>query len=518
MIRRRVLRSTISNYAGKLVALGAGFFLTPFILHSIGPTNYGLWALVGSAVGYGALLDFGISSALIKYVAEYHARAETEQACTLVATALRLYTILGLIVAVVGAAVAPVFPNLFHVPPSARETTTWLVALMALGIGTAIPCTTTSAVLRGLQRFDLANLISSISTAISVAVVVVVLLLHRGLLGLVAANIVVMLAMQAPSIWLIHRIAPELRFGWRGASLRVTRTIISFSTPLFVVQVGSQLQTKTDELVIAAFLPVRVVTPYAIAQKLSGTAQILTDQFMKVLLPLASELHAEHDHGRLRLLYTASTRLTLAIFAPIGCILVILARPLLTAWVGATYAGAAPLVAILTIASFINVSQWPACSVLQAMAQHRPLAFMALGSGVANLALSIALAPRFGLTGVAFGTLIPTAIECLGIVLPYALLVIGVGAGEVLTESVLPALAPVVPMAIALYVVRQVAQPASLLAILGVGGCGLFVYGLGYLGFGARALERQIVREVAIGAIGAVTVRLGAMRAWRGER
>jgi O-antigen/teichoic acid export membrane protein len=373
-------------------------------------------------------------------------------------------------------------------------------------------------VLCGLQRFDAVNLISSIGTLVTVVATVIVLLFHGGILGMAAVNVAVTLVMQAPSIWLIHRIEPELRFGWRGASRHLMRTIISFSSSLFVVQVGGRLQTETDEVVIAAFLRLGAVTPYAIARRLSATAQLLTDQFMKVLLPLASELYAENDQVRLRRLYTTSTRLTLAIFVPLGCILVILAGPLLTVWVGTAYARAAPLVVILTIASFINTSQWPACSILQAMARHRPLALMGLGSGVANLVLSIILAPRFGLTGVALGTLIPTAVECLGIVLPYTLRVVGVSAGEILTESFLPALLPVMPMAITLCVLREVVQPASLLAILAVGGTGSFVYGMAYLSFGARAFERQMCRDIVIGTIGFLAVRLRAARVWRGVR
>jgi O-antigen/teichoic acid export membrane protein len=69
---------------------------------------------------------------------------------------------------------------------------------------------------------------------------------------------------------------------------------------------------------------------------------------------------------------------------------------------------------------------WPAASIIQSMARHRPLAAMSLGSGLANLGLSVALVHRYGLTGVALGTLIPTSVECIGFGLPYALRVVGV--------------------------------------------------------------------------------------------
>jgi O-antigen/teichoic acid export membrane protein len=345
-----------------------------------------------------------------------------------------------------------------------------------------------------LQRFDVTNLISIIGTIFLAVATVAVLLLGGGVLGMVAVSIAVMLMMQAPAIWFINRIAPELRFGWRGAKRSLVRTVISFSWPLSVMDVADRLQTKTDELVIGAFLPISAVTPYAIARRLSEVAQILTDQFMRVLVPLASKLHAEDDEVRLRSVYVTGTRLTLALFLPVGCTLVILGRPILTVWVGAVYADYAHLVTILTLASLIDTSQWPAISVLQGMARHRPLAVISLVTGLANLALSIALMRSLGLTGVALGTLLPTTVVCLGLVLPYAMRVIGVSETQIVKEVFFPALLPAIPTAIVLYVLQHAIEPSSLVSIMFVAGIGLLVYVIGYLNLGASEVERQTCR------------------------
>lgn len=229
---------------------------------------------------------------------------------------------------------------------------------------------------------------------------------------MVAVSILATLLMQVPTVWVINRLAPDLRFGWRGANRALVRTVMSFSWPLFVMDAGDRLQNKTDEIVISAFLPISAVAPYAIARKLSEVAQILTDQFMRVLLPLASRLNAENDQARIRSIYLIGTRLTLVIFLPVGCALIVLAPPILTLWVGAEYADYAYLVTILTVASLIDTSQWPAGSILQGVARHRPLALISIGAGIANVALSMALVQSFGLTGVAVGTLVPTIVAC----------------------------------------------------------------------------------------------------------
>jgi O-antigen/teichoic acid export membrane protein len=500
-LRWRVLGATVSNYVGKFIGLGTWFFLTPFILHRLGPVNYGLWALVGSVVAYGSLLDLGITGAVIKYVAEYHAKGQIAQARNLVATALWLYSALGLITIVISAAIAPAFPYIFNVPPDERWTASQLVLLMGLGIGVSIPCAAPISVLKGLQRFDLANAVSVTAVLLSAAGIAVVLLLGGGVLGLATVGIFVTLIMPLPSIWLIKRIAPELQFGWRGVSHQLVRPVLSFASSLFLMNIAGHLQTKSGGMVIGAFLPLSAVTPYAIAGRLSEVAQILTDQFMKVILPLASALHAADDRTRMRSLYITSTRLTLAILLPVACILIVLARSILTVWLGTEYESYAHLLVILTCASCIDASQWPAGAVLQGMARHRPLAFMWFGAALANVALSIVLVTHFGLTGVALGTLLPTVVVCFGLILPYAMRVIGVTKTQLVMEVFLPVLLPTIPTTIVLYVLQHAIEPSSLLSIMVLAGISFLVYLIAYLSWGGAAAERQTCRDFARGTI-----------------
>jgi O-antigen/teichoic acid export membrane protein len=298
----------------------------------------------------------------------------------------------------------------------------------------------------------------------------------------------------------------------RGASRSLLKTVTSFSSTLFVINAASQLQTKTDEIVIGISLPIADVTPYSIARRLSELPQLLTEQFMKVLMPLASQLQAEHDDRRLRALYLTSTRLTLAVFLPLALGVVILAQPFIAVWVGAPYGQYAYLVLILTAASFMMTSQWPAGAILLGMGRHRILAVITLGSALVNLGLSLTLVHPFGLAGVALGTLIPATIENLGCVLPYAMRVNKVSLRLVLTEIYLPTLLPAVPMSAVLYGLRELFQPASYVSIAAIGGAGLLVYLLGYVLIGAGQTERQFGRDTLLAAIRFTRTHLGRAR------
>lgn len=497
LIRRRIIIGTTSNFVGQLFVFFVLFLLTPFILSHVGDADYGLWILLGSIVAYSSLLDFGMWGTVIKYVAEYQAQKNYEDARALLSTVLYLYIGIAMLISLAGLATAPFVPSLFNLAPEQHELTRRLVVLISLSTGFAIPCMLPLAVLRGLQRYDITNGIDIFTTLFTTIATVIVLLYGGGVTGMAFVNLGSIFLSLFASLWMLHKVAPELHFRLRGANWSMARKIAGYSWPLFMRDMATRLQTRTDEITIGIFLPVSAVGSYSLARRLSETTQTLTRQFMKTLLPLASQLHAEDDFPRLRHLYKTGTRLTIAIVLALSSVLIVLAGPILAVWVGTPYAAYTGVVVILTLANLIATVQWPAMAILQAMTRHRILAFSSLGNGIANLILSVLLVRAYGLIGVALGTAIPIAIEYFGVVLPYSLRVTKIPLREASLELFLPALLPAVPTFLILYSLRFAFEPSSLLAILVVATAGLCVYVVTYLSIVGNQIERQWIMALA---------------------
>jgi O-antigen/teichoic acid export membrane protein len=512
-IRRHVARSTGSNLIGQVVILGTGFLLSPFVLGRVGASDYGLWVLVTSLTGYASVLEFGISTAVVKYVAEYRTRGERSEAAALVATALSLYTVLGLLAVAVSVILAMLLPRIIQIPPGDEDKAVRLVLLAGVGLGISIPATTVVAVLRGLQRFDLLNLLYVINTLFSAAATIAVLLLGWGVVGIAVAAIPVTILTQLPGLYLIRRADPQMQLGWRGARLGLVRTVTGFSFSLFAMQVARQLILRTDELVIATSLPIRSVTPYSFGRRLGEIPNLLANQFIRTLMPLASGFHAAADWNRLRALFVSGIRLALAISMPIAVILSVLGSSLLSVWIGAEYAAYWPVVLLISLSSVAMISLYPAGSLLQGMAKHHILAITSIVTGIFNVALSFFLVRRVGLIGVAVGTLVPALLEAL-VVMPYTMRVIGVDRQRVLKEGILPAFLPTVPMTLVLYGLHAaISLPSAripALILLGVlAAIGAAVYLAVYLAFPAAAAERGMARSFLLRA---VTIAKSAFR------
>jgi O-antigen/teichoic acid export membrane protein len=495
--RLHVLHNAISNYLGKAVDLTTWLVLTPFILAHLGLTGFGLWTLVSSVVGYTSLLDFGATNAVIKYVAEYRVHRDGARIRPLLATVFLVYVAIGGLVLLLSIVLAPVLAGVLDVPDQERIAVALLTLVMGITAGLAFPCTVPLAALQGLQRYMAMNLLTSVWTLSSAAATVVVLQLGGDVLDMVAVNIPIALMMLVVSVWVLLRKDPQLRPSLSDSRRSLLRPIASYSWSLLVTNVAWRLETKTDEIVIGALIAVSAVTPYSLARRMAEGALILTEQFRRLLLPIASELHAVDDRERLKQLYLVGTRLTLAIYVPLGGTLSILAGPILTVWVGRQFADQGYLVAILTAASLLMTAQKPGISILQGIARHRPLAGMAVLSGLFNLLLSVILAPRFGLAGVAVGTLIPTAAVYLGLISRYTVRTLDIDTRLLLREVVWPVTLPAIPAAAVLLVLRSVLDTPSLLLVLGIAVVGLLTYAAVYLVLGAAEFERSLVRSFA---------------------
>lgn len=493
MIGRRLLRGAASNLAGKVVAFATSFLLTPFLVHALGADAYGLWVLVGSAFAYGTLLDLGIGGAVVKYVAEDRARGDDASANTLLATSLRIFLALGVLVAAAGVAAALLVPRWIDAPPALRPAVAPLVVLTGLHIGATLALTPMAVALQGLQRYDLYNAVGVVGTIATAGGMVLVVLAGGGVVGMACTA----LAVTAATRWAYHRLArraaPGLRFGFRGASRPAARRLFAFGAASFAYRLGSRLGTRSDEFVIASFLPVAAIAPYAIARRLAEAAQIVADQFLKVIIPLASELEALGEAGRLRALYLHGSRLTLGIAVPAAVLLVRYAAAVLTAWVGPAFVDAAGLVAILAIACLLETSQWAAGAVLEGIARQRVLATTAMGAGVLNIALSIALVRPLGLAGVALATLVANAVAAIGIVLPYTMRTLRIPLGAVVRETWAPALLPALPMTAALLAAERLVDATTLAGASAASFAGGAAYLAAYLAMPAARPERAAV-------------------------
>ena len=71
--KRKVLQGSASNMLRVLLSTLVSLVLPPFLVHRLSPPEYSAWVLILTLSAYVNLLDFGLQTAIGKFVAEHSA-------------------------------------------------------------------------------------------------------------------------------------------------------------------------------------------------------------------------------------------------------------------------------------------------------------------------------------------------------------------------------------------------------------------------------------------------------------
>ena len=383
-----------------------GFFLSSFILHRLGDDAFSLWVLVFSLTGYYGLLDLGVRASIVRYVAKFAATKDEEQLSKFLSTSLAFYVAIGLVVLLLTAVGVIYMPVLFHIPRNLLGTTRVLFLLGGAGIALSFPLSVFAAVLEGLQKFSWAQLSQIGITLFRGALIVIALSHGGGLLAVGAISVAMNFLSYLVLTWMAFR-AFHLQLALRYFDRQAFRKMLGYGSFAFLILIAERLRFQSDSIVIGAFLSSAAITYFSIGSRLVEYSTYAVRSMAQIFTPMSSQFAATGDFARLRHTLVAGNRACALIVLPLTVILLILGKPIITAWVGARYVSSYSVLAVLIGPRAIYLAQSTSTRILLGMGRHRMLAFVLLLEGGINVILSMLLVRRFGIVGVALGTAIP---------------------------------------------------------------------------------------------------------------
>src|SRR5208282_4728444 len=155
--KRRILKNVGSSWSALGINVAVGIFLSPFILHRLGDTAFGIWVLIFSVTGYYGLFDLGIRSSIIRYVSKYTATGDREKLASFVNTALFSYTGIGAVSMVLTALLSSSVESWFRIPSDMHSQARLLLLMVGASVSISFPLGVFGGMLEGLQRFYILN-------------------------------------------------------------------------------------------------------------------------------------------------------------------------------------------------------------------------------------------------------------------------------------------------------------------------------------------------------------------------
>src|SRR5438477_11574454 len=77
--RTSIKFSLCASWVAHGLSILVGFFLMPYVLHTLGKERYGEWVFIVSVTNYTSLMYLGFGEAIKKFVATHHARQDWEK-------------------------------------------------------------------------------------------------------------------------------------------------------------------------------------------------------------------------------------------------------------------------------------------------------------------------------------------------------------------------------------------------------------------------------------------------------
>jgi O-antigen/teichoic acid export membrane protein len=348
-------RNTVLNVAGQVIPLLVGVATMPYVIRHLGPDRFGLLSLAWVVVGYFGLFDLGIGPAATKFVAELLGKGETEKLPTVVWTALATQSSFGLLAGLLLATSSPALVNHFlKVSLALRADAHWVFLILAVSFPISFPVGSLRGVLAASQRFDLLNAIGIPSRALGFVIPAGALALGFNLRGIVLFLVVGQAVGLGAYFLVCLRLYPALRR--RCAFKRsLVRCLLGFGGWVTVSDGVNPILAYFDRFLIGALRSIAAVGFYTPPYMISSKLGILPGSLAATLFPAFSTSAGRGDDEWVKSALVRSLKYLLLLVGPAALVLVFFARPILTLWLGAKFAGEGALVLqILAVGVLIN--------------------------------------------------------------------------------------------------------------------------------------------------------------------
>lgn len=404
---KRFVTGLLSSYA----AIGVNILYTlasvPLALHYLDKEEFGLWALVTQLSGYLMLLEFGMTGSVARSLSDHKDHMEDGIYGSILRTGGRVFAIQGVLVAVMGLALAWFAPPLLDLPARLHQPFAILMAAQAILSGLRLSLGALGSPLWCHQRLDLSNLSSSLSLVGTFAVLWIGF--HLGwhvyslTVSFVVGTFLSLFSTYFSCRWLGLYPSREHRGRYDP---QLFRELFHFGGGLFMMNLGAQLASASQVIVVSRLLGMEAAATWSVATKVFSMAQQFVSRVLDSSAGGLAEMVVRKESGQLqkrfRDLVTVSAVMAVAASAGIA----LMNGAFIEIWTSGKVTWNPWNNLLLACVLFSTAVTRCHISLTGLTKQLRGMKFVYLLEGIAFVSLSVLLVPWAGFTGLLFAALL----------------------------------------------------------------------------------------------------------------
>lgn len=380
-----------------------GLIYTPYMLRTMGQSEYGLYSLVASVIAYLTIMDFGFGNAIIRYTAKFRTEGKEQDISSMIGMFFIIYSIIGFISGLGGFAlylnVETLFSSTMAIEELARAKTMMLI--LTANLAFTFPLSIFSSLLTAYEKFIFPRIINISRIVLNTLTMVV--LLHFGYKAV--AMVVVQTIFNLSSLLfnfiyykknINHPIKFE-KFNWD-----FLKEIWIYSFWIFLNMIMDRIYWSTGQFVLGTMVGTIAVAKFALAIQLEHLYMSFSTAIASVFLPKVSKMVASsNDNTELSRLFIRTGRIQYIVMAYILSGFIIFGKSFIRLWAGDGYDETYVISLLFFIALTPPLIQNLGITILQARNEMKFRSILYIGIASLSLLAQILITPRYSGIGCA---------------------------------------------------------------------------------------------------------------------
>lgn len=402
----------LMSYVAIAINIVTGLLYTPWMIHSIGRENFGLYTLAMSVISL-FVFDFGLSSAVTRFIAMYLAEGRQDKADNCLGLVYRLYLIIDVVLFLILVGVFFFIPQIYkELSPDEIQKFEVVYCVAALYSVISFPFIPVNGVLTAHEKFIQLKICDVAHKLIIVVAMSACLLMGGGLYSLVIVNAAAGVLTILFKLYCIRRYTPQ-SVSLHYSNKSEFREILGFSGWVTVIAVAQRCVFNLAPSILGALSGSTAIAILGIAITLEGYTYTFSSAINGMFLPKVSRIVADEKGDILPLMIRVG-RIMIYVISLIVFGVVILGRDFIQLWVGPDFNESYFCAVLIILPSLLQLPQDIGIQTIYAKNKVRKLSTVYLVMAATNIAGAIILTPSLGALGICISICIAYIIRTIG--------------------------------------------------------------------------------------------------------
>lgn len=406
MIANQLGFGIILSYISIFLANIANLILTPFIIRSLGQSQYGLYMLIGAFVGYIAILDFGLGNTTVRFVSKYHAVNDKKGERNFLFLTSVIYLIISFIILVLGALIYPSLDVVFRnsLTPEEIEIAKTMFIILIISLSLTLPMNLFRGIITAYERFVFLHSLNIVRILIRSILLFLLLFWGYKAIAIVLLDAALNIALMLVSVIYVF-VKLHIKIKFYEFDKYLIKEIFLYTFPVFIGVIVDQIYWKIGHLVLGVVADTNEVAVFSVGMTIGQYFITFATAISGVFLPKITKMvTTEASDEDLTDILVKTGRIQFLVLGLVLSTFVLFGKKFILLWAGPSYEVSWGIALVVMIPLSLVLTQTVGISILQAKNMHAFRSWMYLFIAIINTLISFFLSKIYGAIGAAIGT------------------------------------------------------------------------------------------------------------------